>query len=175
MGIETPAQKRASSRWSLKQSTRVLALEPRGSQLTTSKRPPPIASTPAGSPAAGRDRCRRGSRVDEQRADPLVWLAGEVADHRQADRAPARIFPIQRHGDSDALEIFTRRITRTPADRGTEIRPQGHLGRHSGYRKRATAQEQRKADRYSVSSNSDKRVNHEVRPLRHSWHSALLA
>ena len=49
-GIEAPAQKRDSLRWLRKQRTRVLALVPRGSQLTTSKRPPPKASTPSGSP-----------------------------------------------------------------------------------------------------------------------------
>ena len=50
VGIEAPAQKRDSLRWLRKQRTRVLRLVPRGSQLTTSKRPPPKASTPSGSP-----------------------------------------------------------------------------------------------------------------------------
>ena len=49
-GIEAPAQKRSSLPGLRKQRTRVLALVPRGSQLTMSKRPPPIASTPSGSP-----------------------------------------------------------------------------------------------------------------------------
>ena len=46
-----PAKNRSWLRWSRKQRTRVLALVPRGSQLTTSKRPPPNASNPSGSPA----------------------------------------------------------------------------------------------------------------------------
>src|SRR5262245_34235351 len=44
VGIASPAQKRDSLRWLRKHFTRVLALVPRGSQLTTSKRPPPHLS-----------------------------------------------------------------------------------------------------------------------------------
>ena len=50
VGIEAPAQKLVSLRLLLKQRTRVLAQVPRGSQLTTSKRPSPNASIPSGSP-----------------------------------------------------------------------------------------------------------------------------
>ena len=60
-GSTTPAQKLASLRLLRKQCTRVLALVPRGSQLTTSKRPPPhgVERLPD-RPAPERRRCRPG-------------------------------------------------------------------------------------------------------------------
>ena len=130
VGIDSPAQKRASLRWLRKQRTRVLALVPRGSQLTTSKRPPPNASSPSGSP------CTRPTPVSPgppglMNSVPIrsLGLAGEVADHREADRAPVRAVPVERHPDPRALQVRAGRIARAPGDRGADaVRPSGRGG-----------------------------------------------
>jgi hypothetical protein len=68
----------------------------------------------------------RSARIDEQRADPLVGVAGEVADHRQADRAPVRAIPVERHPDPGALQTIAGWNACRPRDRGT------HRARRAG-------------------------------------------
>ena len=131
-----PAKNRSWLRWSRKQRTRVLALVPRGSQLTTSKRPPPNASNPSGSPPNTTDTGVAGpARVHEHRADPLLGLAGEVADQREADRAPVRAIPVERHADPGALQVLAGGIAYAPGDRGADaVRPRGAVRRAGGAR-----------------------------------------
>ena len=52
--------------------------------------------------------------IDEQRADPLTGMAGEVTDHRQRDGSSAVLRPVQRNGHPRALQL---RTAAGPADR----------------------------------------------------------
>jgi hypothetical protein len=54
------------------------------------------------------------TRVDEQRPDPLVGAAGQMPDHRERDRRPAGVAPVQRDRHAGALQP---RATRRPVDR----------------------------------------------------------
>src|SRR5919109_766787 len=76
----------------------------------------------------------RAARVDERRADPLVGLAGQVADHREADRAALGAIPVERHSDPGALQTLIRRITRRPRNRRTDLARRARGSRLPGNR-----------------------------------------
>jgi len=109
-GNGTGPKNRDSAAVLAKQRAAVLALVPRGSQLTTSKRPPPSASST--SPWARRvltPETPGPPGLKKHRADPSPRIARRATDHRQRDLLPVRPRPVQRHGHPRTLQAVAAR------------------------------------------------------------------